>query len=139
GLLYGKEANKNFDHLQQFKHTNEWILNGINTDQSINQIIDRIEYAKGFAISRNQALEILGYYNVLEKQDDGLYNYKHLPYKLLSNIQKEYTNVGWIGNNQSADYVELAMYGAGSDLLPAFIKNTDLHTYMLTATGVGSI
>ncbi|MFV0541935.1 MAG: alkaline phosphatase [Aestuariibaculum sp.] len=139
GLLYGKEANKNFDHLQQFKHTNEWILNGINPDQSINQIIERIEYANGFAISRNQALEILGYYNGLEKQDDGLYNYKHLPYKLLSNIQKDYTNVGWIGNNHSADYVELAMYGAGSDLLPAFIKNTDLHTYMLTATGVGSI
>ncbi|MFV0565274.1 MAG: alkaline phosphatase [Flavobacteriaceae bacterium] len=136
GLLYGKDANNNFDRIQQFKHTNEWILNGITPDQSINQIIERIEYANGFAITRNQAFEILGYYNGLEKQDDGLYNYKKLPYKLLANIQKDYTNVGWIGDNHSADYVELAMYGAGSMALPAFVKNTDLHWYMLTATGV---
>lgn len=136
GLLYGKEADKMFDRIQGFKHTNEWILNGINADQSINQIIERIEYANGFAITRDQAFEILGYYNGLEKQDDGLYNYKHLPYELMADIQKEYTNVGWIGDQHSADFVELAMYGPGSQELPAFMKNTDLHHFMLRVAGL---
>ncbi len=136
GLLYGKEANEMFDRVQGFKHTNEWVLNGIDANQSINQILERIEYANGFTISRNQAFELLGYYNGLEKQNDGLYNYKHLPYKLLADIQKEYTHIGWIGDNHSADYVELAMYGAGSHDLPAFMRNTELHHYMLRVAGL---
>ena len=36
----------------------------------------------------------------------------------------------------SADYVELAMFGPGSDLLTPFIKNTDLHYLMLQAAEV---
>ena len=36
----------------------------------------------------------------------------------------------------SSDYVELAMFGPGSDLLKPFIKNTDLHFLMLEAAEV---
>ena len=136
GLLYGNEANENFLNLKNFKQTNEWILNGFDADFNVKQVIERIEYANGFAISREDAVEILSYYNGLEKSDDGLYNYNHLPYKLLSDIQKKHTNVGWIGDNHSADYVELAMYGPGSNGLLPFIKNTDLHWYLLKVAGV---
>ena len=38
--------------------------------------------------------------------------------------------------NHSADFVELAMYGTGNEALPPFIKNTELHNYMLAATGI---
>jgi len=38
--------------------------------------------------------------------------------------------------DHSADYVELAMYGPGSEKLKPFVKNTDLHNFMLEATGV---
>ncbi len=136
GVNYGKNADRNFDRLQNFKHTNEWILNGINQDFNVSQVVERIEFANGFAISREDALDLLKYYNGLEKGDDGLYNYKHLPYSLLAEIQKQHTNVGWIGNKHSSDYVELAMYGPGSDGLQAFTKNTDLHWYLLEVAGV---
>lgn len=36
----------------------------------------------------------------------------------------------------SADYVELAAYGPGNELLKPFVKNTDLHYLMLNAAGV---
>jgi alkaline phosphatase len=62
-----------------------------------------------------------------------------MPFKLLSEIQKKYTNVGWIGDNHSADYVELAMYGPGSENLTTFVKNTDLHNFMLVAAGVNDL
>lgn len=131
GLLYGKEADKQFDTIQKFTHTNEWILNEINSDFNISQVIDKIKEANGFEISKEDAYHILGYYNGLEKSDTGLYNYKKLPFKLLSEIQKKHTNVGWIGDNHSADFVELAMFGPGNEKQPPFIKNTDLHKLLL--------
>ena len=36
----------------------------------------------------------------------------------------------------SADYVELAAYGPGSELMNYFVRNTELHNLMLNATGV---
>ena len=39
----------------------------------------------------------------------------------------------------SADYVELAMYGPGSELLQPFVKNTDLHYLMLKAAEVENV
>jgi len=47
--------------------------------------------------------------------------------------------VGWIGDNHSADFVELAMYGPGSENLTAFVKNTDLHNFMLMTAGVDDL
>jgi len=35
----------------------------------------------------------------------------------------------------SGDYVELAMFGPGSELLKPLVKNTDLHQLMLRAAG----
>lgn len=136
GVVYGNEANENFDRISKFKQTNEWILNDITEQFTIEQVIDRIEYANGVKISKEDATEILSYYRGLQKREDGTYNYKKLPYKRLSEIQKKYTNVGWIGDNHSADYVEIAMFGPGKDMLPKFLLNTDLHYYMLEVTGV---
>jgi alkaline phosphatase len=136
GVVYGKEANENFDRIQKFKQTNEWILNGITSDFTVEQVIERIEYANGYKISNEDAKEIFGYYHGLEKREDGLYNYKKLPFKLLSDIQKKFTNVGWIGDNHSADYVEIAMYGPGQEIHPNFLINTDLHYFMLKVAGV---
>lgn len=136
GVVYGYEANKNFDRIQKFKQTNDWILNGITSDFSVAQVIERIEYANGFRITDEDAQHIHGYYHGLEKTETGLYNYKNLPYKLLSEVQKKFTNVGWIGENHSADYVELAMFGPGSEGLKPFTKNTDLHWFLLDLCGI---
>jgi alkaline phosphatase len=139
GLIYGKEADVNFEKIQNFKQTNEWILNGIRSDFSISQVIERIEYANGITLKSEEAQSIFSYYNGIENSADGLYNYKKLPYKLLSEIQKSYTNVGWMGDNHSADYVEIAMYGPGKEVHPLFMKNTDLHSFMLKVTGLKEI
>jgi alkaline phosphatase len=129
----------NFDRIQKFTQTNEWILNRINSDFTIIQVIELIENTNNFKISNEDAESIFKHYHGLEKQEDGLYNYKKLPYKLLADIQKKYTNVGWIGDNHSADYVELAMYGVGKENLTPFIKNTDMHNFLLKVAGVNDL
>lgn len=135
GIIYGKDANDNFDSIQKYKQTNEWILNGIGQETTVSQIIERVEYANGTVFKEDEAKEILNFYSNI-KMEDGLYNPKHLPFKVLADIQKKHNSVGWISMDHSADYCELAMYGPGSHLLNSFIKNTDLHYLMLEAAEV---
>lgn len=135
GIIYGSEANLNFDSIQHYKHTNNWILNGLGKESSVNTVKERIKYANGIALKDDEAKMLLSYYAKLESEA-GLYNPKSLPFNALAQIQKEHNSVGWISMQHSADYVELAMYGPGSELLKPFVKNTDLHYMMLKAAEV---
>ncbi|MEJ4087374.1 alkaline phosphatase [Galbibacter orientalis] len=135
GAIYGDDANDNFDSIQKYNHTNEWILNGIGKETSVSQIKERVHYANNIALTNEESKQLLSYYKQLNTEE-GLYNPRHLPFKVLSEIQKQHNSVGWISMQHSADYVELAMYGPGSDLLKPFIKNTDLHYFMLAAAEV---
>jgi len=135
GTIYGSNANENFDTIQNYKHSNEWILKGIGRESTINQIKERIEYANNFVVTNEEAKTLLTHYANI-KTKEGLYNPRHLPFKLMAEIQKQHNSVGWISQHHSSDYVEIAMYGPGSDLLKPFIKNTDLHYLMLEAAEV---
>ncbi|MDB2606896.1 alkaline phosphatase [Zobellia sp.] len=135
GVIYGNEADDNFDSIQEYKHTNEWILNGIGKETSMSQIKERVNYANNFTLTNEECELLLSYYTNLQTED-GLYNPKHLPFKILAEIQKQHNSVGWISMQHSADYVELALYGPGSHLLKPFIKNTDLHYLMLKAAEI---
>ncbi|MDY3547179.1 alkaline phosphatase [Riemerella anatipestifer] len=136
GLIYGKTCNDNFDHIHNFKNSNEWILQGIQPDSSVSFVKERIAKACGdMVLSDDQAKQLLSYYSTA-KQEDGLYNPRHLPFKLLSEMQKDYTSVGWISMDHSSDYTELAMFGPGSERLKPLMRNTDIHTFLLDAAEV---
>lgn len=136
GLISGKDVNNNFDRIQNFTHTNEWILQGIKPSDTVSTVKDRIAEANaGFSVTDAQAKELLSYYNDA-KLEDGVYNPRHLPFKLLSEIQKGYTAVGWISMDHSSDYTELAMYGPGSEQMKSFMKNTEMHQFLLRAAEV---
>ncbi|TRZ42861.1 alkaline phosphatase [Robertkochia solimangrovi] len=135
GIIYGDSANKNFDSIQKYRHSNDWILNGVGIETSIDQFKDRVQYANAIDITTDEAASVLNQYKGIGAED-GLYNPRHLPFQTLAEIQKKYNSVGWISMQHSADYVELAMYGPGSQHLKPFIKNTDLHYLMLKAAEV---
>jgi len=135
GIIYGKNANDNFDSIQRYTHTNEWILNTIMPTSTVAQVREIIDAANGSTISEANAKTVLSYYDGLHKEE-GLYNYKKLPFKAFAEMQKESNSVGWISMDHSGDYVELAMFGPGSELLKPFVKNTDLHYLMLQAAEV---
>ena len=65
-----------------------------------------------------------------------MYNARRLPFELLGKIQSDYTAIAWGSMEHSADYVELAAYGPGSELMKPFVRNTELHNLMLNAAGV---
>jgi len=136
GLIKSKDVDKNFDRIQQFKHTNEWILNKISKNDTPSAVIERIQEAQGYAITSDEARELLTHYADLD--NGGIYNAYKLPFKRLAQIQQAYTSVGWSGMDHSADFVELAMYGPGSELLNPLVKNIELHNLMLQAAGVNA-
>ncbi len=136
GVIYGKNANSNFDSIQKYTQTNEVILNRIHAGDSASKVREIIEAGNGTTVSEDDAKTILSYYDGLQKEDGGLYNYKKVPFKAFSEMQKKTNSVGWISMDHSADYVELAMFGPGSELLKPFVKNTDLHYLMLQAAEV---
>ncbi|MXN90607.1 alkaline phosphatase [Flavobacterium sp. Sd200] len=136
GVIYGKDANANFDSIQNYTHTNEWVLNSIKPNFTVAQVRELTEAMNNKAVSEEDAKTILTYYDGLHKEDGGLYNYKKLPFKAYAQIQQKSNSVGWISMDHSADYVNLAMFGPGSELLKPFVKNTDLHYLMLQAAEV---
>ena len=136
GNIYGADATKNFNSISNYKFTNEYVLNGIHSDFNLQQIKDWIAENNQISESDEDAKHLLNFYKGLEKDEEGLYNYKKLPYKAFSEIQKKHNSVGWVSMDHSGDYVELAMYGPGSELIKPFVKNTDLHYLMLKAAEV---
>lgn len=136
GTIYSPEATKQFNSIANYKYTNEYILNSIKPDFNLQQVKDWVYEANQFKLTDDEAKYLLNFYSGIEKQETGLYNYKKLPFKAYSEIQKKHNSVGWISMDHSGDYVELAMYGPGSELLKPFVKNIDLHNIMLQATGV---
>lgn len=132
----GLFGGKNFDKIQKFRHTNDWILNGININTSVSQVIERIEYAQGIVIKPQNAWSLLESYAGVE--EDGIYNPKKLPFEKLAKLQAPHTSISWASMDHSGDFVELAAFGPGSELLNSFVKNTDMHKLMLTATEVSS-
>ncbi|WP_333597572.1 alkaline phosphatase [Chryseobacterium flavum] len=133
GTIYGGSATNNFNSISEYKYTNEYVLNTIHKEFSAKDIKDWIYEAHKLTLNDEEAKHMMSFYNGLEKEE-GLYNYKKLPFKLYSEIQKNRNSVGWISMDHSGDYVEVAAYGPGSELLKPFIKNTDLHELMLTAS-----
>lgn len=135
GLMGGKNADSNFDKVGSFTGTSNYILNRINRSQSPSQVIEYIESVNGIAIGKEQAAELLTFYENLE--DPASYQPYDLPFKQLADFLTPHTNVGWAGTSHTADFVELSVFGPGSEVLPPFMPNTDLHHFMLKAAGVG--
>lgn len=136
GVIYGRNANTNFDSIADYTQTNEYILNQIQVGDSISNIKSIINQYNKIELTDEEAQHIKSYYDGLEKKEEGLYNYKKIPFKYLAEIQKSRNSVGWISMDHSADYVELAIFGPGSHLLKPFIKNTDVHHIILEAAHI---
>jgi alkaline phosphatase len=134
GLMSGRDADENFDRVQNFRYTAEKTLKEVKPDMKPAQVVEWIEHAKGIAIKKEEASSLLSYFEKLRKEDGAGPAWVVAPE--LAKILYPYTNVGWAGTRHTSDFVELAMYGPGSKELPAFMKNTELHHYMLRVAGL---
>lgn len=134
GLFYGKEADKNFDKIQKFRYSNDWVLQSIKKDMRPEQVVELIEFAQGIVFKKTEAEEILSYYR--DFKEEGTYNSYKLPFRKMAELQVPYTSVAWAGIDHSADFVELTAFGPGAEVLKPFVKNYELHNWMLQCAGL---
>jgi alkaline phosphatase len=132
GLFYSNQANKNFERLFETKASNEWILNQITPETTSSQVIDLIVSHQKITLKAEEAETILKSY---QRGTDGMYNPRNLPFMPLASMQSAHTSIQWAGSNHSADYVELAMFGPGSENIGGYVKNYELHNFMLQTCG----
>ncbi len=133
GLFKGRKADENFARFQTMKKSNTWVMQNLHSNLSSNRLTEMIEYAQGYAISQEEVKIILNHVEGLNEEE--LQDYNKMPYEKYAQIQKKYTNVGFGDMSHSADFVECAAFGPGSELLTPFIQNTYLHNMMLEACG----
>jgi alkaline phosphatase len=131
GLFYADEANKKFDSLQRFKHSNTWLLAQLNQSFSEQKIMEMIKENQGIEMKSEDVKSLLIHFKDIVPGQ--LYNEANLPFYEYGKILSKYTDVQWAGMNHTGDYVELTMFGPGSEQLNPFVKNYELHNFMLKA------
>lgn len=124
---------EHFDKIQTFKHTNSWIHSGLSEQSSVSQVRERVEAATGLGISTDEAE---AYLQSIKGEYSTIYRRMTSRTAVLGQILANHTHVNWVGGSHTADYVELASFGPGSDLLEGFVRNTDLFAVMTRAAGV---
>lgn len=134
GLYYGDEADRNFEKIFSFKHTNDWVLLGFEREGSIATLAERIHASQNYQLSNERLTYILDKYK--EQKSEGVYNSYKLPFKEYADYQTDHTSIAFGGMEHSGDFTELAMFGPGSERMKPFMVNTDLHYFMLQVAEV---
>ncbi|MCH7401162.1 alkaline phosphatase [Belliella kenyensis] len=133
GMFNPGSKNAKFETLFDVKCSNEHLLKQINANMSNAQMIEIIQHYQNVAISKDEADTLRKSFSLGE---DGLYNTSKLPMELFGGILSNHNAVSWANTNHSGDYVELAAFGPGSERLPGFVKNYELHNFLLEVAGV---
>ncbi len=122
-----------FDRIADFQHTNSWMLSQLDENSSVSRIRELIAEYSSIEIRRDEA-EILGQSLAGDYQNlnRGMSN----PSQALGQIFANYLAFNWVSGSHTADYVELAAMGPGSERLRPITRNTDLFHLMVEMAGV---
>lgn len=130
----GYEATEiEFDRIHNFKHSNDWVLDGLDEGSRVNYIRERVEEATRIGITSDQARVLQ---QALRGEHRALYEMMSPPDATLGAILANYTSVNWTGTSHTGDYVQLAALGPGSEKLNGFTINTELFYLMAESAGV---
>jgi len=124
-----------FDRLQNFRHSNSWILSELDANSTISEIRERVEYATQLGIDKEQAQSLQ---KALNGNLKTIYDIKSYPSSVLGSILANYTSVSFTSGGHTSDYVELAALGPGIDNLDHFTRNTELFDLMVNAADVNA-
>lgn len=122
-----------FDRLQNFRHSNSWILSELDANSTVSEIRERVEYATQLGIKKEEAQSLQQAFN---GNLETVYDIKRYPSSVLGSILANYTSVSFTSGGHTSDYVELAAIGPGIDNLDHFTRNTELFDLMVNVADV---
>lgn len=136
-----RESPKLFETLQDYRKSLEWVYEemGYNwqgpalENVSAAKVRELVEYAANTQITSDEADMIKESFewNLRVPFQDRM-----APGAVISGVLANYNGVYFIGTNHTADYVEIAAIGPGSDRIPYFVRNTDIFELMVEMADV---
>jgi len=127
--------------LYDYKHSLEWIYGELGyhwSDDSlegvtVKKIQDMIEYATNTQITNEEAI-------MVKRSFQGIYRApfrnRQGPAGVISGVLANYNGIYFISTSHTADYVEIAAWGPGSDRIPSLVRNTALFDLMVDMADV---
>lgn len=138
GSRYG-DSPEMLETIHDYKHSFEWIFGQITDDisegkkVSVTRLREVVEYATTVAIEEDEAIML---YDALNGDYRAPFRNRQGTNAVLAGILANYNGIYFIGTNHTADYVELAAWGPGSDRIPTFVRNTALFDLMVDMADV---
>lgn len=136
-----RESPKLMESLLDYQHSLEWMYGELGfhwSDDSIEEIgvkdiLDLVEYAANTKIESDEALMIK---RAFQGEFRAPYRNRQGPAGVISGVLANYNGIYFISTNHTADYVEIAAWGPGSDRIPTFVRNTALFDLMVDMADV---
>lgn len=141
GSMYS-QSNDMLKTLFDVRHSMEWMFgemnyswsDGVLTGLKVNQIKELIEYTTGVQLVNEEAVMIKrGFEGKLKLP----FRNREEPGAVIGSVLANYNGVNFLSTNHTSDFVELAMWGPGSEGMPGIVRNTDLFGLMVEMAGVG--
>lgn len=117
-----------FNRLADARSSYQSLYNSLNKGMADEAIRNRVREATGIELEPRDVQNLRG---VLEGERTGLYRHHRGVMHLFSAIMANYTTVNWTSGVHTADYSPLTILGADYAELPQFLKNTDLHQFLV--------
>lgn len=124
---------KVFEALSQFGGTHGLILSRIRPESSVGEIQAVLREVTHLPFTAGEA-EIL--HARLNNTYRMAYDRMNAVGSVLGQIIANHTEINWMSNTHTSDYVELLAWGPGSERIQAFNRNTDLFTLMLESAAI---
>lgn len=128
------DSDESLETLFDYKHSFEWLYDELSTGTpTASQIRNAVEVATQTQITGKESGMVR---QAFRGQFEAPFRYRSGAGAVLSGVLANYNGIYFMSTNHTADYVELAAWGPGSDRLPNFVKNTDLFDLMVDMANV---
>lgn len=111
------------DRINQFNHSFEWLEQHYRSAGDFDAGL--LKKATGFTANESQAKKIQS-----AIEDPAVSYLSSKMTQAFSDELNEISSVGWTSSNHTSECVDLLAFGPGSESLPGFIKNNELHGIM---------
>ena len=132
------------DTLLNYRRSFEWMYGELDfqwseespeNNVSVERIREVIEYATNTQIAKEQSKKI---HTAFRGEFRAPYGQRRGAGAVMSGVLANYNGIYFISTSHTADYVEIAAWGPGSDQIPPLVRNTTLFDLMVETAGVGA-
>ncbi len=137
-----EDSPKMMNTLHKYRRSFEWLYSELDfywSDEmpkenvSVNRVREVIEFATNTQITKSQGEKI---HKAFRREFRAPYRQRNSAGAVMAGVLANYNGIYFISTSHTADYVEVAAWGPGSDQLKPLIRNTELFDLMVESAGV---